>query len=129
MYLDNKNSVKLSELIHWVKQELLSEETRHTDPVPLFVIDEVTLEVNFVLTGEGQGGFDVKVVKAGAKVTEERVQKATIKMKPLVPYNKLAEEFANREPHLVEQVMKQSVKVLLRGRTVEDDEDEVPELT
>ena len=129
MYLDNKNSVKLSELIHWVKQELLSEETRGTDPVPLFVIDEVTLEVNFVLTGEGEGGFDVKVVKAGAKVTEEHVQTATIKMKPLVPYNKLAEEFAKRKPHLVEQVMEDSVRVLLRGRTVEDDEEEVTDLT
>ncbi len=129
MYLDNKNSVKLSELIHWVKQELLSEETRRTDPVPLFVIDEVTLEVNFVLTGEGEGGFDVKIVKLGAKVTEERVQKATIKMKPLVPYNKLAEEFAKRKPHLVDQVMEDSVRVLLRGRTVEDDEHEVTDLT
>lgn len=129
MYLDNKNSVKLSELIHWVKQELLSEETRRTDPVPLFVVDEVTLEVNFVLTGEGEGGFDVKVVKAGAKVTEERMQTVTIKMKPLVPYNKLAEEFAKQKPHLIEQVMEDSVRVLLRGRTVEDDEDEVTELT
>jgi hypothetical protein len=121
MYLDSKNTVKLSELIHWVKKELLSDEARQRDPVPLFVIDEVTVEVNFVLSGEGEGVFDLKVVKAGAKVTEERVQKAIIRMKPLVSPEELSAEFARKQPKAKKKVLNDSVEVLLKGRTLDDD--------
>ncbi len=127
MYLDNKDSVKLSELIHWVKKELLSDEMRDNDPVPLFVIDEVTVEVNFVLSGEGGTGFDLKVVKADAKVKEDRIQKAVVRMKPLVPYQELADEFSRRHPEIREKAVDDSVKVLLKGSKTFDEEN-VPEL-
>src|SRR5512141_216201 len=98
MPLDTKDTIKLSELIHWVKRELLSDDALKDDPVPLFVIDEVTIEVNFVLSGEGTGEFNLQVVKAGAKVTEERVQKAIVRMKPIVPYERVRERLD--EKHL-----------------------------
>ncbi len=126
MHLDSKNSVKLNELIHWVKKELLSDEARDNDPVPLFVIDEVTVEVNFVLSGEGGTGFDLKIVKADAKVKEDRIQKAVVRMKPLVPYQELADEFSKRHPEIREKVVDDSVKVLLKGKTL--DEENVPDL-
>jgi hypothetical protein len=112
MYIDNKKSVKLSELIHWVKQELLSAKAFENDSVPLFVIDEVIVEINFVLAGEADGGFDLQVVKAGTKVSEERVQKAIVKMKSLVPYERVRERLEEKHlKHLEDRV----VKVIVKG--------------
>lgn len=122
MFLDNKGSIKLSELINWVKKELLSDEARRNDPVPLFIIDEVTVEVNFVLTGEGEGGFNLVVVKADSKVGEERVQKAIVRMRPIVPPDQLAAEFATQQPQVRQQVLNEAVKVLLKGATAADSE-------
>jgi hypothetical protein len=113
MPLDTKSTVKLSELIHWVKKELLSDEALRDDPVPLFMIDEVTVEVNFVLSGEGEGGVDLQVVKAGAKVAEKRVQKAIVRMKSLVPYERVRERLGERHlRHLEDRVVRALVKGL-----------------
>lgn len=112
MPLDTKSTVRLSELIHWVKRELLSDEARRDDPVPLFVIDEVTVEVNFVLSGEGEGGFDLQVVKAGAKVAEERVQKAIVRMRPVVPYERVRDRMGKEQ---LERLEREGMRVLLKG--------------
>ena len=123
MPLDAKNTVKLSELIHWVKKELLSDEALRDDPVPLFVIDEVTVEVNFVLSGEGEGNFDLRIVKAGARVAEKRVQKAIVRMKPLVPYERVRDRLEEKQlRHLEDRV----VRVLVKGPPVT--EQDVPPL-
>lgn len=112
MHLDTKKTVKLSELIHWVKKELLSDEAFRDDPVPLFVIDEVTVEVNFVLSGEGKAGLNLQVVTAGTEVTEERIQKAVVRMKPLVPYERVRERLEEKHlKHLEDRV----VRVLVKG--------------
>jgi hypothetical protein len=112
MHLDTKKTIKLSELIYWVKKELLSDETLRNDPVPLFIIEEVTVEVNFILSGEGEGGFDLQVVKAGAKIAEERVQKAIVRMKPLISSERLREKLGKEQ---IEYLEKEGMKVMLKG--------------
>ena len=117
MFIDTKNTVKLNDLIHWVKMELLSDEALRNDSIPLFVIDEVTVEVNFVLSGKGEGGFDLLVVKAGAEVGEERVQKAIVKMKPIVPYERVRERLEEKQlKHLEDR----AVRVLVKGRDLSE---------
>jgi hypothetical protein len=117
MYLDTKHSVKLSELIHWVKEELLSDEAFKDDPMPLFVIDEVTVEVNFIVSGEGDGSFNLHVVKAGAKISEERVQKAIVRMKPLVPYERVRARLEEKElRHLEDRV----TRIIVKGLDLSD---------
>jgi hypothetical protein len=115
MPLDNKNTIKLSELIVYVKNEILAAKTLDEDKVPLFGIDEVTLEVNFVLKGEAQGKFDMVVVKAGAEVVEERVQKATIHLKALISPEKLLEEIQVKNPPLYKALVKKAKTELLKG--------------
>ncbi len=117
---DTRNAVRLSELIHWVKKELLSDEAFRDDPVPLFVIDEVTVEVNFVISGEGEGSFDLQVVKADAKVAEERVQKAIVRMKPIVPYERVRERLGEKHlRHFEDRLIRMLVKGLdLSGQDV-----------
>ena len=114
---DSKKHVSLRELIHWVKQELLSEEAQGEDPVPLFVIDEVTVEVNFVVDGKLKSGFSAfKVVEVGSEVAEQRVQKATIKMTPILNREQIIDEWVTADPERVKVVKSQSVKAYLKGR-------------
>ncbi len=115
MPLDTKKTVKLSELIHWVKQEILSDEALRDDPAPLCVIDEVTVEVNFILSGEGEGGFDLQVVKVGAKVAEERVQKAIVRMRPLVSYEQVRDRLGEEQ---LEHLENEAARVLVKGRVL-----------
>ncbi len=115
MRLDNKHTLSLMELIYWVKKELLSNEVQENDPAPLFVIDEVTVEVNFVISGEGEGGFDLQIVKAGAKVGEERVQKATVRMKPLFSLSELRNKLEEEHPDQLEVIKEKGVRILLKG--------------
>jgi hypothetical protein len=120
MRIDNKSEGVLTDLIHWVKNELLSKEAMKKDPYPLFAIDEVTVEITFELIGEVDGGFDIKLVKAGSKVGENRTQKAIVKMKPIVPYTKIVPELGEKHAELTEKVIDDSVRVILKGKPPED---------
>lgn len=78
----------LSDILRKVHSELLrSESRRESQGVPsLFALSEFTLELNFVLKSESQnrGGFDLKLVTAGAesKYASEKIQKITLTFKP-----------------------------------------------
>lgn len=119
--MDNKNTIKLSDLITWVKQEIRAAERTEDDPAPLFAIDEVTLEVNFMLEGETAGKFNMVVVKADGIVSEQRVQKATIHMKAIVSPERLAEDLEKNHPKTYKRVLFESASVLLKGRETSDD--------
>ena len=126
MYLDNKGSISLADLIFWVKKELLSPRSLGRDPAPLFVIDGVTIEVNFVLKGSGKGGFDMVVVKAEGEGGEERIQKATVRLKPIIASEALSTRFAETYPQKMEEIVSRSIAVLFKGQSDEDDDVSVP---
>lgn len=119
--MDNKKTIKLSDLITWVKQEIRAAERTEDDPAPLFAIDEVTLEVNFMLEGETAGKFNMVVVKADGIVSEQRVQKATIHMKAIVSPERLAEDLEKNHPKTYRRLLFESANVLLKGRETTDD--------
>jgi hypothetical protein len=104
----------LSDLIYRIKQDLLSEEARERDQIGLFGIDEVTLEVNFVVTGDVDSGFNLGVVTLGSKVGEERIQKVTVKMTPLLPREELLEDL-KKEKALWEGIKRTSSQALRKG--------------
>ena len=116
MYLDNKDSVSLNELIIWVKKELFTETTN--DPVPLFVIDEVIIEVNFVLSGKGKSGFDLKVVNLEGELSEDRVQKAIVHLRPIVPLSTLRQELTEGHAEIKQKIIDDSIKVLFKGKYI-----------
>jgi hypothetical protein len=86
--MSDSSEPDLSDILRKVHSELLrSESRRESQGVPsLFALTEFTLELNFVLKSESQnrGGFDLKVVTAGAesKYASEKVQKITLTFKP-----------------------------------------------
>ena len=110
----------LSELIYRIKQDLLSEEARLRDPTTLYHIDEVSLEVNFVVTGDIDSGFSVGVVSLGSQVGEERVQKVIIKMTPLISKEETIWRL-RQEGRLWRGVTEASMAATLKGRPLSED--------
>ena len=49
---DNPKPIGLAELIYQVKRELLNPDIRKDDPVPLFAVDEIELEVAVSISRE-----------------------------------------------------------------------------
>lgn len=107
-----RKTIGLSELIDRVKQELLSEQAQ-SEP-KLFSIDEITVEINLVVNGDIESGFDLGVVTLGSQVSEERVQKVTIKMTPLVSKQQGIEEL-NNDKQKAQKTVEASPKALFRG--------------
>ena len=107
-------SVSLSELIAWVKQDLLSEEARNNDPVPLFTIDEVTVEVNFTVEANDEGKISLKIIEFGGGVSGQTVQKATIKLTPILTKEESIQLLKKKHPELFKEV-EETIKVVFRG--------------
>lgn len=113
--MSDRINIKLNELITWVKQEILSAERLKNDPAPLFIIDEVTLEINFTVSGKADGRIELMVAQAGGVVKEERVQKATIHMKSIIPSEELLGELKEKHEKVYRRIYQESVVALLKG--------------
>lgn len=79
----------ISDLIREIKKDLLS----NGDDTPnLFSIDEVILEISFTISGDIESGFNFGVVTLGSDISEERVQKISVKLSPLFSKNQLVKK-------------------------------------
>ncbi len=113
--------VSLSELVHWVKQDLLSKEALENDPIPLFAIDEITVEVNFVVESKAKGGISLlQVLEFGGEVGAQSVQKATIKMTPILDREEMIDELVARRPEIVKEMRSEHARVVFRGKAEND---------
>jgi hypothetical protein len=85
----SNQDLSLKDLIQAVSEELrASRDERLADGLgPLFEIQDLTIEVSFVVTkSKGvRGGFDLKVISAGGdvKYDNQEVQKVTLKLRAL----------------------------------------------
>jgi DNA replication protein DnaD len=107
-----KKSLGISELIRQIKEDLLSEQGQE-DP-KLFSIDEITLELNFTVSGDIDSGFNLGVVTLGSEISEERVQKITLKLTPLVSKTQLLEQI-NSSQEDAAGIVEASQDGLLKG--------------
>lgn len=103
----------LSDLIYRIKQDLLSEAAHERDKLTIFTIDEITLEVNFVITGDINSGFDIGVVTLGSQVSEERIQKVTLKMTPLITRDQIIERI--KKEGIWEKIEKSALSAVAKG--------------
>lgn len=84
-----EEDLSLKNLIRAVSNELLASRTERLAAglPPLFEVQDLTIEVSFVVTEskEGGGGFDLKVLRADANVKydKESVHKVTLTLKAL----------------------------------------------
>jgi len=123
----DQHPLSLGEFINWIKQDLLVSQSAEEDPAPFFVIDEVTVEVNFVVTGSIKGGFNfLKVVEAGSEVSEDRVQKATIRLKPMLSHDEIIERTKSEHPEVYQRTTEKGFRFYLRGSIIDDHDDTPP---
>jgi hypothetical protein len=106
--------IGLSELIYQVKRELLSAGSREDDPVPLFAVDEIELEVAVTVSREGQAGINIQVLNVGGSVSREDAQTVRVRLKPLLSREELLAVLQKRNPDLFAAVMDES-QALLKG--------------
>lgn len=80
-------NLKIKELIHSVRQELIEshEEREKKGLDPLFYVDNLKIEVNFVVEKAKKtgGGFNLKIVDIGHDVayTDQQVHKIVLELK------------------------------------------------
>jgi hypothetical protein len=102
----------LTDLIYQVKKELLSPESRRADPVPLFSVEAIELEVAVSVRREGQAGVNIQVLSAGGGVAREDAQTVRVTLRPLRTREELIAELRQRDPKLFADMADESLRLL-----------------
>ena len=76
-----KGKISLGEFIKDVKKELM--EAQDTSGDPFFELDEVRLEVSFVLDTAAKAGGKLLVVELGAETKAQQTHKVSLTLRPL----------------------------------------------
>ena len=111
---EDPQAIGLAELIYQVKRELLAPATRQDDPVPLFAVDEIELEVAVTVSREGQAGINIHVLNLGAGASRADAQTVRVTLKPLLSREELLAVLQKRHPDLFAVVSEES-QALLKG--------------
>ncbi len=77
-----KGNISIGDFIHQVKQELVAAQTRDSREA-FYALEEVTLEISFVLDTTGKAGFNLHVVELGKEFKAQQTHKVTLKLVPL----------------------------------------------
>jgi len=113
--MSKEKSIGLAELIEKVKRELLSTKAEAEGTVPLFSVDEVSLELKVTVRKEGKAGLQIHVVEAGGGVGRDDVQTVTVTLSPLVSKEERVRLFKERYPERWQAVEDASVEAGLKG--------------
>ena len=77
--------ILLNEFIKKVKDDLAQDILDNVSSPPMFIMDEVTVEVNFVVKSNEKGGISLfEVVSYEGGHSKETVHKAVVTLKPLL---------------------------------------------
>lgn len=96
------DEIGLQDLIHQVKRELLTPgaEQRASDPDPLFIIDQVELEITVKAVKEGNGNIKLSVLSfaelnVGGDLARERGHVVRVTLSPLLTKEQILEDLLN----------------------------------
>lgn len=104
--------IGLTELIYQVKKELLSPESRWGDPVPLFAVEEIQLEIAVSVSREGEAGINIQVLSLGGGVSRADAQTVRVTLRPLRSREELIAELRQRDPQLFASMAEESLNLL-----------------
>ncbi|MHC0068516.1 trypco2 family protein [Nostoc sp. UIC 10890] len=113
--MSEENSIGLAELIEHIKQELLSTEAEGEKPIPLFSVDQVSLELQVTARKEGKAGIKVYVVELGGGGSRDDVQKVTVTLTPLLSKEERIALYKTRYPQKWKLLEETSMEGLLKG--------------
>jgi hypothetical protein len=109
------NPVGLAELIEQVKRELLSTEINSEADIPLFSVDDLTLELNVTVRKEGKGGLKIYVAELGGGVSREDVQKVKVTLSPLLSRQERIDLYKRLYPHRWTKIEHAITKATIKG--------------
>lgn len=109
------NSIGLAELIEQVKRELLSTENNSETNIPLFSVDDLTLELNVTVRKEGKGGLKLYVVELGGGVAHDAVQKVKVTLTPLLSKQERIDFYKKHYPDQWAKVADAVTKAAMKG--------------
>ena len=112
--------ISLSEFIFQVKKDLLDKQLSKDDPVPLFAIDEIEVEVSVTASreAEGKAGLNLTILGVGLEaggtgtVGKENAQTVRVKLSPLLSKAELFEQLPD---HVKQEIRRKSTTTVLRG--------------
>jgi hypothetical protein len=113
--MSKENPIGLAELIEQVKQELLSTQMDAKETVPLFSVDEVSLELKLAVRKEGKAGLQIHVVELGAGVGRDDVQTVKVTLSPLISKEDRVRLFKTRYPERWQALEETSIEAALKG--------------
>ena len=90
----SSKSIGLSELIYGVKRELLTPDSRVDDPVPLFGVEEIQVEVTVSVSRTGEGGINIQVLSLAAGASKEEAQTVRVILRPIYSREQLIAELS-----------------------------------
>lgn len=76
-----KNRIELGDFIHQVKQELVN--AQRNDDKPFYTLEEVELEVSFVLGTSGRAKGSIFVVDIEGTANSTQTHKIKLRLKPI----------------------------------------------
>ena len=76
--------IGLVEFIDQIKLELLTEHVDTDQKTPLFIIDELQVEVSVGVTRGGDGSVSLYVLEVGGKIESEQTQKVCVTLTPVL---------------------------------------------
>ena len=109
--------IGLQELMYQVKKELLAQSA--DDPVPLFYVEGVELELSVAARKEGQAGVRLSVVDIGGRGGHERAQTVRVRLRPLYSREEMR-RFVEQDPVLGPQLRQVATQGMLKGGLFEE---------
>ncbi len=109
-------SIGLAELIQEVKRELVSADTTSTNgsaSAPLFMVEDIQLEIKVTISARGGGGINVHVVQVNAGVQRDDVHTVTVKLQPILSHDQRVDVL--RRQGLIEVIEAESARALVKG--------------
>jgi hypothetical protein len=104
--------IGLTDLIYQVKRELLSGDSHADDPVPLFAVEEIQVEVAVAVSRSGEGGINIQVFSIDAGVSKEDTQTVRVTLRPLRTGEEWISDLRTRDPKQYERIAEESEKIL-----------------
>jgi hypothetical protein len=106
------DSIGLTELIYQVKRELLSPDSRRADPIPLFAVEQIELEIAIIVDRTLEGGINIQVLSVGADKSRQDAQTVRVTLRPLRSREELISDLQQQDPQLFEEMTEESLNLL-----------------
>lgn len=109
--------IGLQELMYQVKKELLTQTP--DDPVPLFYVQGVELELDIAVRKEGRAGIKIYIVDVGGGGSHEKAQRVKVSLSPLYSREEMR-SLAERDPVIGPQLERVAEIGALKGGVFDD---------